>query len=456
MIATGAFVAATPAIAAPSSGESYVPLSAIAPTASSTDENAVYNSWHFDPSHAQLDATTQEANGIRVGAQKKVLVRVGNGQNTLGKDDVANGNAQITDLAASMNVVSTNPDRVFLQIPVFYWVPDAPVVELQASAEAPAESTNPAETSDPAELAEPADETSTEDPAAPTEDEAETNGAPDAGATALNADPTYSQKYTTIRTTLAGGWTLSGSNLPGGLVSSQNYELGQIVDGLGVTARPIAAGLFVETKAEDVTVTSFSANGITTRFHAEPTVNTPAPAAPAQSETELPGELENVQNTGQTGNTVTLQIPGAVEGQWYFIWAYSEPTALGWFQAGPGGTIVIDLSALPEGIHTLAALDASGALVGWVGGIEVQAVDNGTGGTDGPGTGGPGTGEPGTGRPGTGPGTSVTPTTAVVSHGVKTLANTGSGSLELAGALGLLALGSAAAVLGLRRRTQHS
>lgn len=89
------------------------------------------------------------------------------------------------------------------------------------------------------------------------------------------------------------------------------------------------------------------------------------PAAPAASADQLPGALKNKISISVSGTTGTVTVPGASEGQWFYGYAYSQPTALGWHQTDASGKFTVDLSGLAAGTHTLAILDADGDLVGW-------------------------------------------------------------------------------------------
>jgi hypothetical protein len=78
------------------------------------------------------------------------------------------------------------------------------------------------------------------------------------------------------------------------------------------------------------------------------------------------------ENTGglsavQEGTVVTITIPSAATGDWVYLYAFSEPTAVGWIQADSGLQVRIDVAGLEAGEHKIAVLDQESALIGWVG-----------------------------------------------------------------------------------------
>ncbi len=88
------------------------------------------------------------------------------------------------------------------------------------------------------------------------------------------------------------------------------------------------------------------------------------PAAPATTGGELPLALANKIGATLSGRTATIRdlAPGA----WHYVYAYSTPTALGWVRADANGVASISIPTdLSAGTHRLAALNASGQLIGW-------------------------------------------------------------------------------------------
>lgn len=105
------------------------------------------------------------------------------------------------------------------------------------------------------------------------------------------------------------------------------------------------------------------------------TPTTTVSAAP--DETALPParQLAPGAVTATGGTAYTLNLGAAFADQYVALFAYSAPTPLGWFLADGSG--VVDFTVppgLPDGIHTIAAYDATGALVGWIGGVSVVSA----------------------------------------------------------------------------------
>ncbi|KHL14196.1 hypothetical protein CLV56_2566 [Mumia flava] len=73
------------------------------------------------------------------------------------------------------------------------------------------------------------------------------------------------------------------------------------------------------------------------------------------------GDLEAVRD----GTLITVTVAEAEPGAWIYLYAYSEPIGVGWIQLDQDRSFTVDVAALPAGDHTLAVLDAAGALVGW-------------------------------------------------------------------------------------------
>jgi len=67
----------------------------------------------------------------------------------------------------------------------------------------------------------------------------------------------------------------------------------------------------------------------------------------------------------QNGTIVTLTVPGGEPGDWVYVYAYSDPTPVGWIRLDDDRTLRVDIAALPAGAHKLAVLDTDGALIGW-------------------------------------------------------------------------------------------
>ncbi len=203
-------------------GDLYLPESGIVRTADAAEEAAAYNVWHFSPGRDSLDR--QEPNGFVVPANGDALVLRGNGNDIAKTDPAARPDATtITDLAASLSIVATERNRIVYQIPVFY-------------------------------------------------DYARTGTSWQFTTLFKNVDG--ADAWQTSRTIPLTGTTpeILGSTTG----NSATYPLADIVaalDANGADARPIGAGFLVYLPAAEALVSSFTANGETTRFYDEPTID---------------------------------------------------------------------------------------------------------------------------------------------------------------------------------------
>lgn len=91
------------------------------------------------------------------------------------------------------------------------------------------------------------------------------------------------------------------------------------------------------------------------------------PDPPVASSADLTDANSGDVTGVQEGTVVTLTVPGAEPGDWVFVYAYSEPLAVGWIQVDEDAQIRIDIAGLPPGDHKLAVLDDAGDLLGWAG-----------------------------------------------------------------------------------------
>lgn len=77
------------------------------------------------------------------------------------------------------------------------------------------------------------------------------------------------------------------------------------------------------------------------------------------------GEATAVESDGKL--TVTIgSVPG---GHWVYLYLYTETgrvAGIGWVQVGTDHTITVEIGKLPDGIHKLALVGATGRLLGWV------------------------------------------------------------------------------------------
>ncbi|GAA3659975.1 DUF5011 domain-containing protein [Microbacterium marinilacus] len=98
----------------------------------------------------------------------------------------------------------------------------------------------------------------------------------------------------------------------------------------------------------------------------EPAATQPSftPAPPVADGADLPAALRDRVSATVSGRTVSLG--GLTPGEWHYVYAYSEPTGLGWVQADGEGLASTALPAgLEPGVHRIAVLDADGDLIGW-------------------------------------------------------------------------------------------
>jgi len=104
----------------------------------------------------------------------------------------------------------------------------------------------------------------------------------------------------------------------------------------------------------------------------------PAPFAGAEV---LPAASTTSQASGDAASrTITMNLGPDYANQWFYVTLYSDPTVIGWVWFGPGGTATFPLpDALPAGTHTVALIDASGAVVAYVSGVSVAALLAATG-----------------------------------------------------------------------------
>lgn len=99
------------------------------------------------------------------------------------------------------------------------------------------------------------------------------------------------------------------------------------------------------------------------------------PAAPAPSGDKLPKDKKSgVQAAIKDGN-LTLGVDVQYSAEWTFVYAYSEPTELGWQQVANDGTLRFSILNLQPGEHSFAVLNEDGELLGWTEAtIDAEAV----------------------------------------------------------------------------------
>lgn len=90
-------------------------------------------------------------------------------------------------------------------------------------------------------------------------------------------------------------------------------------------------------------------------------VTVPA-AVPADT---LTADKAGAVQAAVNGDQALLTLGADYAGEWAFVYAYSEPTPLGWQQVAADGTVKVATTALAAGEHRFAVLDADGKLLGW-------------------------------------------------------------------------------------------
>ncbi len=194
----------------------YLPASEITWTSTPEEETASYNVWHFDPSSTV--AAEQKLNGLLVKAGERALIVEGTGNDVVENGGQPVDATSVTDLASSLDVVTSHPNLVHYQIPVFYgWgeegiAPKFTTLRKQVSAE----------------------------------DDKWVSSA------AIDAD---------------------GDGTPE-IAHNATYNITEIADALdeagGDNVTPIAAGFIIDKVDTDVLVSSFTANGEQVKFYGAP------------------------------------------------------------------------------------------------------------------------------------------------------------------------------------------
>ncbi|MEZ7898059.1 MAG: hypothetical protein QMB98_04535, partial [Flaviflexus sp.] len=197
----------------------YLPASEIVHTSNSDEESANYNVWHFDPDSSIGDDVVQDLNGMTVQAGDRALIVKGNGNDIVKIGGVPVDDTSILELAEGLDLVTSAPDLVDYQIPVFYSWDEQVDGVLQAP------------------------------------------------------------KFTTLRKTVSADdsqWISSadinvGNDATIEIVKNRPYSIEEIAGVLDeVDGTPIAAGFQVYYRDVDVLISSFTAEGVETKFYEEP------------------------------------------------------------------------------------------------------------------------------------------------------------------------------------------
>lgn len=94
-----------------------------------------------------------------------------------------------------------------------------------------------------------------------------------------------------------------------------------------------------------------------------PVTTRDAPAPPVADGDDLPDDARDALAITVRDGVAT--VSGLTPSEWYFLYAYSAPTSVGWFPADADGVVTAALPSLDPGSHRLAVLDADGVLLGW-------------------------------------------------------------------------------------------
>lgn len=89
----------------------------------------------------------------------------------------------------------------------------------------------------------------------------------------------------------------------------------------------------------------------------------PATTPAVPSESALVASAE--KTVASTRNGLALPVGSEYAGEWVFLFALSDPVALGWQQPDSAGNVYVSATALAEGEHRLLALDVDGKVLAW-------------------------------------------------------------------------------------------
>ena len=89
------------------------------------------------------------------------------------------------------------------------------------------------------------------------------------------------------------------------------------------------------------------------------------PQAPAPSGDKLPKDKKTGVQAAIADGNLTLGVDVQYSAEWAFVYAYSEPTELGWQQVANDGTLRFSILNLEPGEHSFAVLNEDGELLGW-------------------------------------------------------------------------------------------
>ncbi len=99
------------------------------------------------------------------------------------------------------------------------------------------------------------------------------------------------------------------------------------------------------------------------------------PKAPAPTADNLPADKKSGVQAAIADGNLTLGVDVQYSAEWAFVYAYSEPTELGWQQVANDGTLRFSILNLEPGEHSFAVLNEDGELLGWTeAAIDAEAV----------------------------------------------------------------------------------
>ncbi|MFT3860226.1 hypothetical protein [Micropruina sp.] len=90
-----------------------------------------------------------------------------------------------------------------------------------------------------------------------------------------------------------------------------------------------------------------------------------APDAPAADGSELSTAKAATVSAHLAEGRVVLTVGADYAGEWAFVYAFSQPTPLGWQQVAVDGTVTVATDALAPGEHRLTVQDVDAGLLGW-------------------------------------------------------------------------------------------
>ncbi|GAA5030723.1 hypothetical protein ACFQRL_11110 [Microbacterium fluvii] len=209
---------------------------------------------------------------------------------------------------------------------------------------------------------------------------------------ATDGSPRYPWLDTWFRTDATGTASapLAGVTLPTGTIaiavqSGQQADSGALIGWASVTVPTASAPNPTPTPAPtDGTAAADEGDGATPTTTSRPfytlstqrtqqTAPTSVPAAPFSTSAGLVAGNAGGVTLSLDGSVATLVVPAAQPGEWVFVFAYSEPTPVGWIQVDAERAVRVDVAALEAGDHKIAIVAADEQLLGWAG-VTVDGV----------------------------------------------------------------------------------